>query len=398
MSERSFGRYSELLERARAAVSERGEVDGAEALRRALRRNPRRLIDVPGRRPRFVVWELTRACNLRCRHCGSGAGRALDDELSPAEALALADDLAALGCERVTLLGGEPLLRPDWPDIAARLRRGGVRVNLITNGWLLSEPRVLDAVAAAGLVNVGLSIDGREATHDTLRRRDGSFRRLLEAARSLRGRGVRPVAVTVATRESLDDLEALHGLLVEVGVGLWQVQLAVPKGRLERESPSVMGPADLLRLARLLDELKARGGLRLDIADNIGYFGGFEERLRRTAKDQIPFWTGCYAGVQVLGIDANGDVKGCASLPSIPAFIEGNVRARPLREIWERPGGFAYNRCFELAQLEEPCRSCEHAPVCRGGCKSAAHGFTGSIASTSMCLSQAGDLGPPPTR
>ena len=64
--------------------------------------------------PRACVWELTLAYNLRCKHCGSFAGSQRDDELSLEENLKIADQLAALGCRRVTLSGGEPTLNPDW--------------------------------------------------------------------------------------------------------------------------------------------------------------------------------------------------------------------------------------------------------------------------------------------
>ncbi len=79
-----------------------------------------------GFKPRQAVWELTLRCNLRCRHCGSRAGRARDDELTLEEMLRVADALAELECRFVTLSGGEPLMRPEWPLIAERLISHGV--------------------------------------------------------------------------------------------------------------------------------------------------------------------------------------------------------------------------------------------------------------------------------
>ena len=75
--------------------------------------------------PRFCVWEITLRCNAACIHCGSSAGSPRPAELDSREALELCDDMAVLGVERVTLSGGEPLLRADWPDIAGRLRQWG---------------------------------------------------------------------------------------------------------------------------------------------------------------------------------------------------------------------------------------------------------------------------------
>ncbi|HVI02179.1 MAG TPA: radical SAM protein, partial [Enhygromyxa sp.] len=72
-------------------------------------------------RPVYAVWEITLRCDLACRHCGSRAGRARADELSTAEALAMVAQLAGLGVEEVTIIGGEAYLRDDWPILARAL-------------------------------------------------------------------------------------------------------------------------------------------------------------------------------------------------------------------------------------------------------------------------------------
>ena len=53
------------------------------------------------------MWELTLACCFGCRYCGSAGGRARADELTTAECLDAAEQLADLGCRRVSLIGGE---------------------------------------------------------------------------------------------------------------------------------------------------------------------------------------------------------------------------------------------------------------------------------------------------
>lgn len=65
-----------------------------------------------------AVWEFTLACNLNCLHCGASAGRRRDDELTTAEAVDLCHDLKRTGCLGVALMGGEPLLRDDFWEIA----------------------------------------------------------------------------------------------------------------------------------------------------------------------------------------------------------------------------------------------------------------------------------------
>ena len=109
--------------------------------------------------PRFCVWELTLACDMRCKHCGSHAGPKRPDELSYEECLEVADQLAAMSCEKVTLGGGEPTLHPRWHDLGKRLTDQGVRVNIISNAWSWTEEHVQKA-ADAGLANVAFSLDG----------------------------------------------------------------------------------------------------------------------------------------------------------------------------------------------------------------------------------------------
>ena len=92
-----------------------------------------------GFRLRSCVWELTLACCFGCRYCGSAGGRARADELSTAECLDTADQLAELGCRRVSLIGGEVFLRRDWAQIAGRLTGRGAAVAVITNGALLYD-------------------------------------------------------------------------------------------------------------------------------------------------------------------------------------------------------------------------------------------------------------------
>ena len=140
------------------------------------------IVSAGGYRPLVCVWEVTRACNSRCLHCGSSAGRPREQELSTAEAEGAIGELAALGCRTLALSGGEPLLRPDWPRLVATIRGRGMRAELMSNGLLVTEQ--LDAVLDAGFVSVSLSVDGPAAVHDELRG-SGNLERVLEAASSL---------------------------------------------------------------------------------------------------------------------------------------------------------------------------------------------------------------------
>jgi radical SAM protein with 4Fe4S-binding SPASM domain len=329
--------------------------------------------------PRSCVWELTLACNLRCKHCGSIAGKRREDELSLEENLDLADQLAALGCKRITLSGGEPTLHPNWDTIGKRLVDRGVRVNLISNGWHWDASHVARA-KAAGLCGAAFSVDGFRAEHDDFRQA-GSFDRVMAAIDACVTGGL-PVAVnTTVHKKNQHCLRELREFLIGRGVFSIQVQLATASGNMNEHRDLVVDPADLVTLVPELASLCRLNHRRFFMAasDDIGYYGKPEQGLRDDG-GELPFWLGCRAGCQVIGIESNGTIKGCLSLPSSMhgenRFVEGNVREKTLAEIWNGKNAFAFTRLFSEKQLTGFCRVCRYREFCRGGCSWTVHTHT----------------------
>jgi radical SAM protein with 4Fe4S-binding SPASM domain len=334
--------------------------------------------------PRVVIWETTVACNFRCLHCEVAAGSRRADELDTEEALAVCDALAALGCEQCNISGGEPLLRQDWPLLCQRLSSHGVRVHLISNGSLVDAETVRRA-ADHGVAAFALSLDGLRSTHDRVRvwkSGESAFAAVVAAAREVKRGNLALAAITHINRWNLGELEALHALLLELDADLWQVQLGLPLGRLrEIEKPYMLEPAQLPALAKRLCQMIQSGPRpRINVTDTIGYYTAYEPILRGPKG----VWTGCYAGVQTLGIESNGDVKGCACLPR--EFVAGNLRQRSLAEIWADESRFAYNTDWQEGNLTGACAACPFRRVCRAGCTCLAYSVTGSIYENPYCL------------
>ena len=219
---------------------------------------------------------------------------------------------------------------------------------------------------------MGFSLDGLERTHDCVRKAQDGHRKVLQAIDSCVAAGIPIVAVTHITRRSLPELEAIHALLASHGVETWQVQIGVPMGNMAEDRENVLRPEDVAHLVPRLVELRRQGRApRVVAADNVGYFGDAEEELREPGT-RVNFWVGCRAGIDVLGIESHGDVKGCLSLPSglngRQDFVEGNLRRKRLREIWQSPDAFAYNRRFRVEDLRGACAGCAFGEICRGGC------------------------------
>jgi radical SAM protein with 4Fe4S-binding SPASM domain len=174
--------------------------------------------------------------------------------------------------------------------------------------------------------------------------------------------------VTTLTKRSLAELPALHDLLVGQ-VYAWQLQLGAAMGNLHDHRSEQLDSQDLLTLVPIVAELMQERKVNIHVGDNVGYYGPHEAVLRAGRKSSLPHWVGCYAGCRHVGIEADGGVKGCLSL-QCTTKTEGNLQRESLRDIWLRPGAFAYNRGFRLADLGGFCRSCQYAETCRGGCLS----------------------------
>lgn len=325
-------------------------------------------------KPRVVGWELTLRCNMRCLHCGSSAGQPRDNELTVDEGYSLIDQLVELGTEVLTLSGGEPMTHPAWDKYAKRLVDAGVRTYMISNGLLLEQN--LDKLLACGLKRMGVSIDGGEKTHDLVRNHPGSFRAALAGASKARAAGVKVGAITHVSGANINDLEEMYSILSSEGFDFWQVQIVFCQGRMLENLNYKLDPQELPRIVNFVVDCQKRGGsMQVVAGDNFGYY---EEPPMRSKP-----WKGCVAGRHLVGIDSDGNVKGCLSLPR--QYSEGNIRQEPLRKIWEDPERFRFNRYFSPDMLTGHCSKCPHAIPCRAGCSTLAYSATGNRFDNPFC-------------
>ncbi|WP_437933657.1 GDL motif peptide-associated radical SAM/SPASM maturase [Sorangium sp. So ce341] len=342
--------------------------------------------------PVHAVWEITLACDLKCRHCGSRAGARRDRELDTAECLEVVAALARLGTRELSLIGGEAYLRGDWIEIIRAARAAGMRCAVQTGGRNLTEARLAAAVGA-GLQAVGVSIDGLAPLHDELRGVPGSFSRAIDAVRRARAHGIAASVNTQIGARTMDDLPALLDAIVAAGATHWQIQLTVAMGNAVDNDAVLLQPYQLLELMPLLDRLYREGldrGLLMVVGNNIGYFGPFEHRLRGVGDESV-HWTGCAAGQNVIGLEADGTVKGCPSLRT-SGYAGGNVRDLRLEDIWNHAEEIHFGRLATVDALWGFCRTCYYADVCRGGCTWTADSLFGRPGNNPYCHHRALEL------
>ncbi|PRP93536.1 radical SAM/SPASM domain-containing protein [Enhygromyxa salina] len=342
-------------------------------------------------RPEYAVWEITLRCDLACRHCGSRAGRARPDELDTEEALDLVTQMAALGVEEATIIGGEAYLRDDWHLIAAALVHAGIRCTMTTGGRGLTAERV-ELAKRAGIESVSVSIDGLAEAHDHQRALTGSHDAALRALDHLRAAGIPRSVNTQLNGYNLREIEPLLEQLTTREIHSWQVQITVAMGRAADHPELLLQPWQMLELMPLVARLAHRCeqlGIRLWPGSNIGYFGPYEQLLRWDHQDLHQ--TGCEAGTRTLGIEANGDIKGCPSLPS-NEYVGGNVREHSLREIWERADALRFNRERQVDELWGRCATCYYARDCKAGCTWTGHVLFGRRGNNPYCHHRALEL------
>ena len=337
--------------------------------------------------PSIAVWEITLRCDLGCRHCGSRAGRVRRNELRTAEAIDLVHQLADFGLREVTLIGGEFYLRDDWDTIAAEIDRRGMLCSIVTGARQMTAERVRRAVAA-GVGKISISIDGLERTHDTIRGSAGSWKAATDAARRISASGIDLSVNTQMNRLTMPELPAVADLLVEIGARSWMVILTAAMGRAADRPSLLLQPYHLLYLFPLLAEIKRErldpNGIAFFPGNNVGYFGPLAETLRYGGVDGY-VWNGCGAGVASLGIEADGQIKGCPSLPTAP-YVRGNVRERPLREIALQ---LRREKTSTPVELWGFCQTCPFAARCKGGCTWTSHVLFGRPGNNPFCHSRA---------
>ncbi|MBR0938582.1 radical SAM/SPASM domain-containing protein [Bradyrhizobium jicamae] len=332
--------------------------------------------DVPRRRlslsdqigcvPVYVVWELTLACNLKCIHCGSRAGHKRAKELTTDECIDVIRQLAGLGTREISIIGGEAFIRRDWLIIIRAIRDHGIDCTMQTGGYKFSGD-MIRAAADAGLLGLGVSVDGLEPLHDRLRGVKGSYREALRVLGECRRAGLTASVNTQITSAVMRDLPDVMEVIIDAGAKYWQVQLTVAMGNAVDHEDILLQPYDLATLMPLLAELHLKGRERdlvLLPGNNVGYFGPYDVLWRGPDRG---YYSGCPAGQNVIGLEADGTVKGCPSLAT-DRYGAGDVRSASLADLWATHPALQFNRDRSTSDLWGFCRDCYYAEACRGGC------------------------------
>ena len=341
-----------------------------------------------GRGP-VVVWNCTKTCNLNCVHCyARSEAIKYQNELTHEEGLALIDQLADFNVPVILFSGGEPLLRPDFFELANYAAGKGIRPTISTNGTRIDEDTA-KRLKDMGVGYVGISLDGCEATHDKFRGKPGAFQMALRGIRNCVATGQKVGLRFTITRDNFQDLDSIFDLLEQENIDRVCFYHLVYSGRgsamVERdlsheESRQVM---DLI-IRRTLD-FKARG-INKEILTVDNHADAVYLYLKMREKDPalgervlklIQSNGGNRSGMAFANIDSVGNVHP----DQFTQYISlGNVRERPFGEIWtDLSNPIMAGLKDRKPLLKGRCPKCAYLNLCNGNFRTRAEAVTGDF-------------------
>ena len=329
--------------------------------------------------PRLIFWELTKQCNLRCRHCRAEADAHLfEGEMDYEQITGVIDDIVSHYKPILILTGGEPLYRPDIYDISAYASRAGLRVALASNGTLV-DAQAARRIKEAGIMRVSISIDGKDAeTHDEFRGIPGSFDRAVEGAMFLKEAGVEFQFNCTISKRNVDEIEDILVLSEKLGAAALHIFMLVPVGcGVEIAETEMISKEKYEEVLNWFYHRTKKTAMEFKATCAPHYYRIIRQRAREEGRtlsfenDGMAAMTrGCLAGTGVCFISNQGDVQPCGYLP----LKAGNVREQSFKDIWDSSELFLSLRDFNA--LKGKCGDCEYRVFC-GGCRARAFYETG---------------------
>jgi radical SAM protein with 4Fe4S-binding SPASM domain len=320
-----------------------------------------------------IAWELTRRCALHCQHCrGSAQDCAYEGELSTDECFRVLDGIASFAKPVLILTGGEPMMRDDLYDIAARAKERGMHPVLAPCGHLIT-PETARRIRESGIEAISISLDGADAaSHDAFRGVPGAYERTMTGLGHAIAAGIPFQINTTVTRRNVADLPALLDRAVELGAKTFDIFFLVPTGRGSSLRDLEISPPEYERALAWVAEVSRSAPIRVKttcaphivrVAAETGESAG--------SAGQRPLG-GCLAGGSFVFISHTGVLQPCGFL-AIPC---GDLRSAgyDFQKLYlESP---VFQDLRDVRRYEGKCGGCRYVRTC-GGCRARAYEATG---------------------
>ena len=330
--------------------------------------------------PRLIAWELTRSCNLNCRHCRAAARFGpYENEFKTDEIYKVLENVASFCKPIIIMTGGEPMLRDDVFDIARYGTDLGLRMVMAPCGQMVTTETAQQMIDS-GIKRISLSIDGATAeSHDDFRRVPGAFDAVIQAAKNARAAGLDFQVNTTITKMNIDELEDILNLAIDLGAVAHHPFLLVPTGRGKELADQELPPEEYERVLNWIYEKRETLPIQFKPTCAPHYYRILRQREREKGRKVTPqthgldaMSKGCMGGQSFAFISHTGQLQICG-------FLEekcGDLRENDydFKKIWDTSEVFLAMRDHD--EYHGRCGFCEYRKVC-GGCRARSFAMTG---------------------
>lgn len=344
--------------------------------------------------PFQVVWNLTRACNMRCMHCYENAGKKDADELNREEVIKGLEIFSKVGVASLAFSGGEPTIHPNILEFINKTQELGMFPAMATNGYTLSKSKECDKYVDSGLRFVQLSIDGiHPETHDSFRGVNGAWEKAIQAAKNCVSYEDLFVEVsTTVTEYNLREIPEMIDMMRDIGIDWFMLYNFIPTGNGENIVDMDISPQERLKL--LETAYNENEGSTMQILSTAPQYAMVADQLASSEHHVIPthfynpeyknpmikqladFIGGCGAGRFYMSVEPNGDLYPCVFFPHNQEVKIGNLMKDDFEDVWQNTKLLSTLRNKEI--LKGHCGVCESHNIC-GGCRARAYNYFGDV-------------------
>ena len=304
---------------------------------------------------RWLFFEITDRCNLECRHCGSRCS-AEGQYLSVRDVKQTLESVWPVQ-PMICLTGGEPMIHPEFFEIAECVRNIGLSWGMTTNATLIDDKAALK-LRDAGMSTVSVSLDGMEQSHDDLRQRKGAWKLALRGIRALQDAGFQPQITTVLHQANYGELDSVYKLVSDMGITSWRPINVEPIGRACESGEMLLDHKQFADLLKYIREKRFDPECGMEVTFGCSHYLGTE--YERMVRDHYFL---CGAGILTASVRSNGDICACLDIENRPELVQGNIRTDSFMDVWtNRFKPFRIDRTADCST----CLECSERTICGG--------------------------------
>ncbi|MCE5215092.1 MAG: radical SAM protein [Methanobacterium sp.] len=346
---------------------------------------------VPGA-PFQVVWNLTRACNMKCVHCYEDAGSKGKEELNTQQVTEGLEIMAKSGVTSIAFSGGEPTIHPHILDFIRKSNDLGMFTAMATNGYTLSKDGECSKYIKSGLKFVQISVDGLEArTHDSFRGVEGAWENAIQAVENCVDSDLFVEVATTVTEYNFHEIPDMITLIRDIGADWFMIYNFIPTGNGEKIMKLDISPQ---KRFKLLKRAYNENDGEMQVLSTAPQYATIAEMMISEDNHVIPthfsnpeynnpmvekladFIGGCGAGRFYMSVEPNGDLYPCVFFPHESELKLGNLLIDDFEEVWKNNELLNTLRNKEI--LQGHCGECDSHNIC-GGCRARAYNYFNDI-------------------